>query len=175
MEEQNVKVQEESQKPVEKEKKEEKKDLLTQEQFDKALAKRLSAATAKLAKESEAKIKEAQAEAERIATLSAEERQRELEAKNKEELNKKMAEVSRRENRLDAIEKFAEAKVPTNLVEYVLSDDKESTLANTEAFIETFNESVSKTVAERLKGTPPKDIADNSKSDTTAKEVVTSF
>ena len=174
MEDKKVKEQEKPQKPVESVKKEEGK-MLTQEQFDKTLSKRLSEEKDKIAKETEEKIKEVQAESERIAKLSADEKARELEEKAKRELDSKMVEVSRRENRLDAIEKFTEAKVPANLVDYVLTDKKDSTLENADKFIETYNESVSKSVADQLKGNPPKDISDNSKNDTTDKEVVTTF
>lgn len=148
---------------------------LTQKQFDKALATRLQEETTKIEKEAEKTIKKAKDEQDKLAKLSAEEREVELKAKGERELNDKLTEVSKRENRLDAIEKFTEAKVPVGLVDYVISDDKATTLENTEKFIKTYNESVSKSVAEQLKGTPPKDLANNSKGKATDKEVVTSF
>lgn len=134
---------------------------LTQEQFDKALKDRLERERNKLLKETEVKIKQAQAEAERLATLSAQEKEKELAAKTQEELKAKLRDVAVRENRLDAIELFTQNKVPTALVNYVITDDKDKTIENAETFCKTFNESVAKEVADQLKGTPPKDIATN--------------
>jgi hypothetical protein len=142
----------------------------TQAELDEILKKRL----AREAKDAEAKIKEAQSEAERLAKLSAEEKEKELVEKSKREMEAKMREVSVRENRLDAIELFNEAKVPINLVDYVVDEDKEKTLENAKVFSDMYNESVSKSVAEQLKGTPPKDISTNSK-EQPAKKVVTAF
>ncbi len=138
--------------------------LLTQDQFDKALKDRLERERNKILKETEVRIKEVQAESERLAKLSAEEKEKELTAKNSEEVRIREANIATRENRLDAIELFANAKVPTELVTYVISADKERTIESSETFIKTFNESVAKAVAEQLKGTPPKDISVNSES-----------
>ncbi len=69
---------------ISKEVEKEEEKLLTQDQFDKALKERLERDRAKLLKETEAKIREVQAEAERQAKLSAEEKERELALKNEE-------------------------------------------------------------------------------------------
>ena len=147
---------------------------LTQDQFDKALKERLERERNKILKETETRIKEVQAESERLAKLSAEEKEKELTAKNQEEYNRKLKEVSVRENRLDAIELFTKSKVPTELVEYVLTDDRDRTLENAETFVKTYNDTVAKSVAEQLKGTPPKDISVNS-SEPKTKKVVRAF
>lgn len=154
------------------EKKEEK--LLTQEQFDKAIKDRIERERNKILKETEIRIKEVQEETERLAKLSSEEKEKELAEKYDRELKDKAKEISIRENRLDVIDLFVKSKVPTNLVDYVLSDDRDKTLENAESFVNTFNESVAKTVAEQLRGTPPKDISVNSK-DQQPKKVVKAF
>ena len=154
------------------EKKEEK--LLTQEQFDKAIKDRIERERNKILKETEARIKEVQEETERLAKLSSEEKEKELAEKYDRELKDKAKEISIRENRLDVIDLFVKSKVPTNLVDYVLSDDRDKTLENAESFVNTFNESVAKTVAEQLRGTPPKDISVNS-NDQQPKKVVKAF
>lgn len=147
--------------------------LLTQDQFNEALAERLERERRRLNKETDAKIKEVKEEAERLAVLSAEEKEKELSQKNEAEIKNRLKEVSLRENRLDAIESLVQAKVPTELVEYVVSEDKDETMENTETFIRTFNESVAKAVADQLKGEPPKDISANS--NTQPVKVVKSF
>jgi len=148
--------------------------LLTQEQFDKALKERLERERNKILKETEAKIKEVQAESERMAKLSAEEKEKELTAKNNEELKAREREIAIRENRLDAKEMFEKAKVPSDLVNYVVTDNKDETLENAETFVKTFNDAVAKAVAEQLKGNPPKDVTVNS-TDNKSKKVVTAF
>jgi bisphosphoglycerate-dependent phosphoglycerate mutase len=153
----------------------EEKGVLTQEQFDNALKERLERERKKLNKEAEERIKKAQEEAERLARLSSEEKQKELEARTKEDLQEREIGIARRENRLEAVERFNEAKIPVHLVDYVVSDDLDKTLEKTEEFIKSYNESVSRTVADQLKGTPPRDIADNSKNDKIPKKVLTSF
>lgn len=142
----------------------------TQAELNDILKQRL----ARQEKDLEVRIKEAQKEAERLAKLSAEEKEKELVARSTKELEGKMKEVSIRENRLDAIELFTESKVPASLVDYVINEDKEKTLENAKTFAGLFNDSVAKAVAEQLKGTPPKDISANSK-EQSAKAVVTTF
>lgn len=159
---------------ISKEVEKEEEKLLTQDQFDKALKERLERDRAKLLKETEAKIREVQAEAERQAKLSAEEKERELALKNEEELKTREASISIRENRLDAVEIFAKNKVPSDLVTYVVDADKDKTLDNAEAFVKAFNDSVAKAVAEQLKGTPPKDITANS-NDSQVRKIIKSF
>ncbi len=143
--------------------------LLTQDQFNKALQERLAKEKAKFTEE----VKTVKEEAERLAKLTAEEKEKEVARKNEEELKTKYKEVAIRENRLDAIELFAESKVPTELVTYVIDEDKDKTLENAEVFVKTFNESVAKSVAEQLKGTPPKDVSTST--DTGVKKVIKSF
>jgi len=143
---------------------------LTQGQFDKALKERLS----RERKENNEKIKEIKTETERLAKLSAEEKEKELAEQSKRDTDERDKSISIRENRLEALEVFSESKVPTNLVDYVISEDKKETLKNAKEFSESYNESVAKSVAEQLKGTAPKDITKNSKGKT-KKKVTTAF
>jgi len=151
-----------------KEKSEEK--LFTQAEMNEVIQQRL----ARKEKEVEEQIKEVQAEAERLAQLSAEEKEKELVEKTRKENEERERRISIRENKLDAIDMFRESKVPENLVDYVINEDKERTLENAKAFTELYNESVSKTVEEKLKGTPPKDLSTNSNKQPESK-VVTTF
>lgn len=146
--------------------------MLTQEQFNEALKDRLERERKKILKEAESKIKEAQAEAERLAQLSAEEKQKELIKKTEEEISRREKEVALRENRIEATELFQKANMPISLVDYVVSEDKEKTSENAELFIKNYKESVSQTIAEQLKGVPPKDLKT---SQSEPKKVITSF
>ena len=149
--------------------------LLTQEQFDIALTERLTRAEVKMKAEAEKEIEKAKIEAEKLAKLSQEEREKELKAKSEEDSRLKDESLSKRENRLDVRELFVKAKIPTDLIEYVIEIDKETTLKNADIFIKNYSESVAKSVAEQLKGDPPKDISVNSKGGTKKKKVVTTF
>lgn len=108
-------------------------------------------------------LKQALKEQEKLTSLSAEEKERELKAKYEEELEAKAQDIAVRENRLEAIDMLSEAKVPIGLVNYVVDADKDKTIEKTQEFIKNYQSSVNQTVAEQLKGTPPKDISSNSK------------
>jgi phosphopantetheinyl transferase (holo-ACP synthase) len=98
-------------------------------------------------------------ERDRLTQLSAEEKEKELTAKYERELEAKAKDIAIRENRLEAIELLSKAKVPIELVDYVVDEDKDRTVEKTEAFIKNYQQSVTETVAEQLKGTPPKALA----------------
>jgi hypothetical protein len=112
----------------------------------------------KIQKEAEEQVAKAKEEGERLAKLSAKEKEEELLKKQKEESEKREKLLSQRENKLDAIALFSEKEVPTELVDYVVTTNKEETLENAERFIEKYKKSVEKTVAQKLEGKPPKDV-----------------
>lgn len=146
----------------------------TQTDVDKILTERLTRAENKWQKETEKRIAEMQEEVLKTAQMSAEEREKELAEKYNRELEAKAQDVAKRENRLDAIEMFAKSQVPVDLVDYVISPEKEKTLENAEAFVKRYNDSVASSVAEQLKGKAPKDISVNSEKQQ-PKKVVTAF
>lgn len=124
-------------------------------------------------KKFEEKLKEELQERDRLAQLSVEEQKKELTTKYEMEIAAKAKDVAIRENRLEAIDLLSKAKIPIELVQYVVDEDREKTLEKAEAFIKNYQESVNHTVAEQLKGTPPKDISVNSNKQ--PKKVVTAF
>lgn len=146
----------------------------SQSDVDKILSERLTRAEQKWQKETEKRIEQVQEEILKTAQMSSEEREKELAEKYRKELDAKAQDVAIRENRLDAIEMFANAKVPIDLVDYVVTTDKETTVEKAEAFVSKYNESVANTVAEQLKGKAPKDITANS-GQVQPKKVVTAF
>jgi hypothetical protein len=124
-------------------------------------------------KKFEETLKKELEERDRLTKLSAEEKEKELTTKYEKELEAKAKDIAIRENRLEAIELLSEAKVPIDLVKYVVDEDKDVTLEKTETFIKNYQESVNQTVAEQLKGKPPKDISVNS--DKPQPKIVTAF
>jgi len=80
--------------------------LLTQEQFETALKERLERERRKILKEAQEKIEEERQEAERLAKLSAEEKEKELIKKTEDEIKEREQQVAIRENRIEAVELF---------------------------------------------------------------------
>jgi transketolase len=157
-------------------KKEEKKEetTFTQEKVDKIVSDRLEREQEKWQSKIKEEVAKARKEAEELAKLSNEEREQEITKQHRKELEEKERALATRENRLEAIDMFSEAKVPIHLVDYVVDTDKKVTVEKAERFLESYQESVQNTVTEKLKGTAPKDVnksSDSSKS----KEVVTKF
>lgn len=86
-------------------------------------------------------IDEAKMSAEELAVKKAKDREDEMKAREAA-LDKRFAELERRE-RLDSTKsKLAELKLPTNAAEWVMGDDDASTDANIKAYQESFNQAV---------------------------------
>jgi len=136
----------------------------TQEELNKVLSERLAHEKRKFEKELSEKIAKEKAEAERLAKLSAEEKEKELTSKQLEELRLKEKEVTIRENKLEAISAFDEAKIPIKLVDFVVDADAEKMREKINSLKETWQNAISDEVARQLKGTAPKDITDNEQS-----------
>jgi len=134
--------------------------VLTQEQVDKVIQERIAREREKLATDFEQRLKAEREEAQRLAELSAEEKEKEMMLKHQKELEAKARDVAIRENRLMAVEKFAEAKIPTKLVDYVVREDAEETSKAIEDFMGQYQKAVADGVADKIKGTPPKDVGD---------------
>ena len=149
-------------------KKEEK--ALTQEEVNKIVQERL----AKEEKKFEKRLIEERQEAERIATLSQEEKQKELEAKKQKEFESKQKELAVRENTLTAREKLRDADISEDMAKFFVTPNLEETEEKIEEFIKARNEDVYKAVQDRLKGSPPKDISSSS-NERKDRKVVTAF
>lgn len=103
-------------------------------------------------------VAKATEEAERRAKLSEEERAKELQAKQQKEFEERERSVTLRENRAAAIEKFAELKLPTKLVDFVIDTDTAAQEGKITSLNEAFNQAVKDGVAEALKGKAPTDV-----------------
>lgn len=133
----------------------------SQEDLNRVISERLVSERKKFDKELAEKLAKERAEAERLAKLTAEEKEKELTSKQMEELHKKEVELSIRENKLKAIETFDEAKIPIKLVDFVVDADAEKMEGKIKTLKETWTEALSEEVARQLKGTPPKDLGVN--------------
>jgi hypothetical protein len=117
---------------------------------------RVNQAKRKWEKEYQEKIKFERKEAERLARLSDEERQKENEKKYKEELSIREKELFKKEMKLEAINILAERKLPVTFSDILIGDTAEDTHEKIKAFDEAFRNEVAQEVEKRLKGSTPR-------------------
>lgn len=134
--------------------------LLSQNEVNSIIQKRLDEETKKF---NELKAKEI-AEVERLAKLSADDREKELLAKSETERQERDKELTLRENKLEGIQKLAEAGLEISLIENVLTTDKEQMGRNIERLQSAFQKAVEVKVNERLKGGTPQSYDNNNNS-----------
>lgn len=94
----------------------------------------------------------AKAEAERLSKLSADERQKEEQARFNQE--RAQFEQERLEN--EATKQLATMSLPVEFAKQLVGKDATETLANVQAFGTAFNAAVEQAVNDRIKGTSPK-------------------
>ena len=124
----------------------------TQEEVDKMITKRLQ----RERKDIEAKIEAERKEAEELAKLSEQERQKKLFEKQVKEFEetKKAFENERLLN--ETSKQLASKNLPVQFAEMLKGNDAEKTFENIQLFEAKFNEAVEKVVTERLRGNVPK-------------------
>lgn len=99
---------------------------------------------------------------EKIKELYPEEDPKDVELKKmKQEIEKMKAETLRKELTNKALKVAQEKKLPTDLIDYFIGKDEETTLKNLEVLEQTFNKHIENLIEERLKNgyKPPKDNA----------------
>lgn len=147
--------------------------VFTQDDVNSIISQRLAKEASKFEQEKKIAVEKAKEEAERLATLSQEEKQKELTAKQEAELSKKERELRLRENKLDAQAKLDELKMPIKFAEFVVDEDANTTNERIEVLSTFWNKSLEEAVAKQLSGNPPKDF---SKSNSTEKQkLIASF
>lgn len=137
----------------------------TQEDVDKIVAKRLNEENAKNQESTNEAIKKALAEYDRQQKLSAEEREKEAKSKREAELKEREDNVTLRERRIQAKEELESKGIPTDLVDFVVDLDENVTKEKIELLTKTYNKSVETGVTDKLKGTPPTDFSNTTKTD----------
>ena len=103
----------------------------TAEEFEKRLQsevdKRITTAQAKWESRQQQLIQQERADAEKLARLSAEEREKELLERTQKELSAKDKELTRREMKITAIDILSEKKLPVHFADMVIADSAEET------------------------------------------------
>ena len=107
--------------------------------------------TAKTMTKAEERIEKRVAEAERMASLSAEEKAKELAKKDQEEYEQRKRELSKKEMFFETKTQLENNGLPLSLADFLSSETAEKTLENIQNFKNVFEEAVEKKVIDRLK------------------------
>lgn len=124
-------------------------------------------------KELETAVQAAKIEAEKLAQMSAEEREAELTKKQSAELEAARRDITVRENKIAAYEKLTALKMDTRLIDHVLDEDPTKMELKIKTLHDIYTEAVKAGISESLKGNPPKDPKGNS--EVTTKPIVTTL
>jgi len=131
-------------------------DKLLQSETDKRVTEALKTSRAKWEEEYKEKLEKEKKEAERLANLSAAEKEKELLKQQQEQLEEKEKAIRLRELQLDTINVLAEEKLPVGFAEFLIKNDAETTNKNIKKFKEEWQKALSQAVDEKIKGTSPK-------------------
>ena len=129
---------------------------LTQEDFDKAISKRLAREKAKWEKEFAAKLEIEKKESEELAKLSEAEKQKKLFEKQVKEFEETKRAFENERLLNETSKQLASKNLPIQFAEMLKGNDAEKTFENIQLFEAKFNEAVEKVVTERLRGNVPK-------------------
>ncbi|EOH94836.1 DUF4355 domain-containing protein [Enterococcus pallens] len=117
---------------------------------DKRLAKSLETAQAKWKAEQEEALEAAKSEAARLAQMTAEERAQMEEKKRQEAEAERLADITRRELRLEAFEELTERNLPKELIDAVVLTDADACKKSVDSIEKAFRAAVEEGVKDRL-------------------------
>ena len=135
---------------------------LTQEDFDKAISKRLAREKAKWEKEFAVKLEIEKKESEELAKLSEAEKQKKLFEKQVKEFEETKRAFENERLLNETSKQLASKNLPIQFAEMLKGNDAEKTFENIQLFEAKFNEAVEKVVSERLRGNVPKTTTSSS-------------
>ena len=130
----------------------------TQEEVDKMITKRLQ----RERKDIEAKIEAERKEAEELAKLSEQERQKKLFEKQVKEFEETKRAFENERLLNETSKQLASKSLPIEFAEILKGNNAEKTFENIQLFETKFNEAVEKVVTERLRGNVPKTTTSSS-------------
>lgn len=141
--------------------KDDKDKYYSQEQVDKAVADAVAKMKIDMDKQFDTKLADELKEAERLAKLSKDDREKALLNKEKQRIADKEKELLVRELAIEKGKIFVEKSLPIELVDFVPGDNAEDIKKNIDSFAKVWQEAIKKGVDEKLKGTKtPKDTSD---------------
>jgi len=132
--------------------------LFSQEQINEIVSSRLKQVDKKYEERMREIINKERIDAERLAKLSAEEKEKELISRYKSEIEAKEKALRIREAKLEATALLNEKQIPIDLADFVLDSDIETMKINVEKLDRTYKKAVEKGINEKLKGKPIEDF-----------------
>lgn len=123
----------------------------TQEQVNQMIKKRLEKEKDKFRQQIEAERNEA----ERLAKMSASEREIELLRKDREKFEAEKQQFAKERMLMETNKQMIQRNLPTDFAEYLLSDSAEKTLDNINQFQKTWDAAINDAVNSKLAGTSP--------------------
>lgn len=130
-------------------------DKLLQSESDRKTTKALETAKAKWEEEYKQKLEEEKSEAEKLASLSAEDRAKASFEEQKKQWEKEKAEYLKDKMMGETIKQLSSEKLPVDFATYVFADTAEEVKTNIEAFKTAWNTALDEAITERLKGKTP--------------------
>ncbi|AKA68541.1 DUF4355 domain-containing protein [Clostridium scatologenes] len=132
---------------------------------EKNVLKAVEDAKAKWEEEFNKKLENEKAEAEKLAKMTAAEKEKHLLEKQKLDIANKEKEIALREMKLTKIDIFSEKKLPIKLVDFIPGNTADEVKSNIESFEKEWRTAIDEAVNERLKGKSPFNITSNSKNE----------
>jgi len=145
----------------------------SQDQLDKIISSKLK----QVDKKNEERIREIvdqeRIKAEKLATMSVQDKEKELINRYKADIEAKERALKIRESKLEATFLLNEKNIPIDLVDFVLDPDIENMKNNIEKLEKTYKKAIEKGINEKLKGKPIEDYGSNGNKKT--QEVISAF
>ena len=132
--------------------------LFNQDQLDKIVSSRLKQVDKKYEERIREIVNKERMDAERLAKLTAEEKEKELISRYKSEIEAKEKALRIREAKLEATALLNEKQIPIDLADFVLDSDIETMKINVEKLDRTYKKAIEKGINEKLKGKPIEDF-----------------
>jgi hypothetical protein len=148
---------------------------LIQSEGDKRVTGALKTAQEKWEADFKAKLDLEKAEAQKLAGLSAAEKEKALLEKSKYEIEAREKAIAVKELKLETINILNEKKLPITFADLLLGQDAEKTKGNVDTFEKAFREAIEAGVNERLKGTIPKGGTSGATGDNYGKKVADAY
>lgn len=132
--------------------------IFKQEDVDKIVSTRLSREKSKWEKEYNEKLESEKKEAERLAKMTAAEKEKAIFEKQKSDLAAKEKEMALKEMKFEAVKILNDRELPIEFVDMLATPDADKTKSNIDAFDKAFKAALSKAVDARIKAssTTPK-------------------
>ena len=129
-----------------------------QDDVNKIVTDRLARERAKWEKEYNQKLESEKKEAERLAKMTAAEKEKAIFEKQKVDLAKKEKEIALKEMKFEAVKILSDKGLPVDFVDMLATNDADKTKENIDSFDKAFKSALSKAVDERIKAssTSPK-------------------